>query len=494
MEQIIAFSQEAFFYRALFAAGMVGVICGILGVFIVLRNMSLIGDALAHAILPGVVLAVIFVGGSVISFFYGSVLAGLVTVIIITWIQQNVSTKNDAAIGIVFTTMYSIGVIGISRVSSEGVHLDLKDFLVGNVLGVSNEDLYLTLGVLIYVVLSVVLLYRYLFAITFQSVIAKTMGIPVQMIHYFLMLLLSFAVVASVRTVGIILEVAMLITPAATAILLFKRLHQVIIASGLIGLLATTSGLLVAIALDAPPAPMMAVVAALFYLVAVFFAPKKGLFFKMHRRNQLQRKIRWEDIIKQAYRLNENEGLTISNLSERLQLNTAQLQRSLNLLKNKGFFEKNELQLTDKGRDAGKQLVRAHRLWETYLVEKLGLAEHQIHEDAEKYEHLLSEELVDEVEDRLGYPETDPHGSPIPTKIGGTALATMQLKDSATITHHQISNLVTARLWDLGLMPDVPISVHEKTNTYIAVQQAERTIKIPAELARAVAVEMGDNI
>ncbi len=200
MSELLEILQQEWAIRALIASSLVGVMCGVLGCFIVLRNMSLVGDALAHAILPGVVFAFVIVGYSALGFFTGAVIAGLLTALGITWIQHNVGTKNDAAIGIVFTAMFSIGVMGISYISrNEGVHLDLKDFLFGNVLGVANSDLYLTTGVTVYVVISVIVFYRYLFVSTFQPVIAETMGIPVQLIHYFLMLLLSFAVVASLQ-------------------------------------------------------------------------------------------------------------------------------------------------------------------------------------------------------------------------------------------------------------------------------------------------------
>ena len=247
---------------------MVGIMCGALGAFIVLRNMSLIGDALAHAILPGIVVAFVLVGYSTIGFFVGSVIAGLLTAVGITWIQHNVKTKNDAAIGIVFTAMFSIGVMGISWISrNEGVHLDLKDFLFGNVLGVSNEDLYLTGIVAIYVIISLIVFYRYLFATTFQPIIAETMGISVKVIHYYLMLLLSFAVVASLRTVGVILVVAMLITPASTALLLTDRLNKVIPLAALIGLISAVLGLLLAIIFETTPGPAMAVTATALYLI-----------------------------------------------------------------------------------------------------------------------------------------------------------------------------------------------------------------------------------
>ena len=132
----------------------------------------------------------------------------------------------------------------------EGVHLDLKDFLFGTVLGVSTEDIIITAMVTMFCITSVIVFYRYLFITTFQPTIAATMGISVKTMHYFLMLLLSFAIVTALRTVGIILVVAMLITPSATALLLSDKLKRVIAISGLIGFISAVIGLLVAILLD----------------------------------------------------------------------------------------------------------------------------------------------------------------------------------------------------------------------------------------------------
>jgi len=409
---------EEWAIRALISSTIVGITCGLLGSFIVLRNMALIGDALAHAILPGVVVAFSIVGMSTVAFFIGSVTAGLITAIIITWIQGNVNTKNDAAIGIVFTTMFALGVIGISSANRQpGVHLDLKDFLFGTTLGVNNEDIYLLIGIGIYVVISVIVFYRYLFVSTFQPVIAETMGVSVRMIHYFLMLILSFVIVASLKAVGIILVVAMLITPASTALLLSNKLQNVLIISSFIGFLSAVSGMILSIQYDTTPGPMMAVMAAIFYTTAVFFAPKKGLVFKTFRNRQLRNKIHLEDTLKQAFRLQQKGNLTFQNLQEQLGYNTNLLRNNLSKMAKKNIVKLTPvLALTESGQEQANKLVRAHRLWETYLVDAMGLSAEQIHEDAEKYEHLLTDAMLDEVDAKLGFPKQDPHGSPIPPK------------------------------------------------------------------------------
>jgi ABC-type Mn2+/Zn2+ transport system permease subunit/Mn-dependent DtxR family transcriptional regulator len=405
--------------RALLASIMVGVMCGILGCFIVLRNMSLIGDALSHAVLPGVVVAFIMVGYSALGFFIGSVIAGLLSAIAITWIQQNVRTKNDAAIGIVFTAMFSFGVMGISWLShKQGVHLDLKDFLFGNVLGVGDQDLWLTAAVTLTVIGSVIIFYRYLFVTTFQSVIAKTMGINVQMVHYLLMLLLSFSVVASLQTVGVILVVAMLITPASTALLLSDRLQRVLVIAALTGAATAVLGFFVAVAMDTAPGPAMTVLATLFYLIAVFFSPRKGLIFNYLRRRKLKTRIQLEDILKQSLKLHDVNNLSFDNLKNNIGFDSSVLKNHLQTLENRGFIhnKNGDLILSTEGVTFATRLVRAHRLWESYLATSIGLTGEQVHDEAEHYEHLLTDDLLDEIDEKLGFPELDPHGEPIPKK------------------------------------------------------------------------------
>lgn len=494
LDTLHTFATEEWAIRALIASSLVGITCGVLGCFIVLRNMALIGDALSHAILPGVVVAFVLVGYSTLGFFIGASVAGLITAIGITWIQSNVNTKNDAAIGIVFTAMFSIGVMGISQISREdGVHLDVKDFLFGQILGISNEDIYLTAFVTVYVILSIIIFYRYLFVSTFQSVIAETMGISVKVIHYFLMLLLSFAVVSSLQTVGVILVVAMLITPASTALLLSDRLNRVLIIAGFVGLLSAVLGMILADYFETTPGPAMAVTAAMIYLITVFFAPKKGLLFSFFRKRKLQLKIELEDTMKQALKLHEKGNLAFKSLFDRLGFKSNRLKTHIKTLVARGLMmsEKNSLQLTTSGIDEAKRLVRAHRLWETYLVQKIGLTEEQIHEDAEKYEHLLTDELLDEVDENLGFPSMDPHGSPIPSKKGGpkNPLVKLIVNQKAKIAQSQYNSEITTKLWQLGLLPGSVFTLKSNQKEVVEIIYNNKTIKIPKGIARKINIE-----
>ena len=493
MSELFQILTEEWAIRALIASSLVGLMCGVIGTFMVLRNMSLIGDAISHAILPGIFVAFVLVGYSSLGFFAGTLGAALLSAVAITWIQEHVRTKNDAAIGIIFTFMFSLGVIGISYLNNQqGVHLDLKDFLFGTILGVSDEDLIITAAVTLYSIVSIVVFYRYLFITTFQPTIAQTMGISVRMMHYFLMLLLSFAVVAALRTVGIILVVAMLITPPATALLLSKKLQHVLVLSGLIGLFSAIIGLLLAIVFNTTPGPAMCVVATLFYFMAVFFSPSKGLLFKYLRKRSQSIKIEREDIVKYLSKEINQTTASISAISTALGIPHNKTKSRLSSLIGDGFILKKEDRylLSAKGDIEAQKLVRAHRLWETFLVNQVGLEDTEIHDDAEKYEHLLDKNLLDQLDKKLGYPTLDPHGSPIPVQIKQPARPLIRLKprSRASISNDQISDEVESKLWELGLTPTSKIQILKMEKMEVTIQHGNKKIEIPAELAALINV------
>lgn len=491
MQELLQTMTEPFAIRALIACSMVGIMCGIIGCFIVLRNMSMIGDALSHAILPGIFVSFVLVGYSTIGFFVGSVVAGVVTALLITWIQHNVKTKNDASIGIVFTFMFSLGVLGISWLSDEkGAHLDLQDFLFGTAMGISTEDVIITALVMVYTIISVAIMYRYLFATTFQPTIAETMGISVKMVHYFLMLLLSFAVVASLRTVGVILVVAMLVTPSSIALLLSNRLRRVIVISALVGLLSAILGLMLAIYFNTPPGPMMVVVATALYALSAAFAPEKGLVPRYLRKVSQANKIEQEDILKYMHK--QDKAVAVSALSEYLGIKSNRAQFHISALSKEGYLTSGgQIELTYKGKQKAEKLVRAHRLWESYQVEKMGLQEGQIHDEAERLEHHLTEDILDQVDQKLGYPATDPHGSPIPPKRIKPKKALLDIRPGKTvnIAGDQISEEVESDLWELGWTAGMAIQMVKIGKEEISVKVNGQNKSITARLAEKINVD-----
>ena len=433
MAELFEYLQYPWIIRAMIASVMVGISCGLLGVFIVLRNMALIGDALSHAILPGIVLAFLIFGTYHLSgFFIGAVFAGLVAAVAITWIQQNLPTKNDAAIGIIFTVMFALGVIGISILSRrEGVHLDLNDFLFGNVLGVSTEDLYLNFLIVLVVIASMVFFYRYFYLSSFQESFAKALGINTSLIHYYLMLMLSFTVVASLQTVGVILVVAMLVSPASTAILWSDNLRKILILSAIIGMLSAILGLTAAVFFEIPPGPTMAVVAFIFYLVSSLFAPEKGVLANYLKQSKYKKRVIREDLIKYLCKNAHKGALSAETISDDIGLPANGTQRFLRKMKRDGDLknpEPGQWICTSSGLKKGIQLVRAHRLWESWLVANTGLNEDQIHNDAELYEHLLDRETIDYIDASLGFPDRDPHGEHIPKIYDQKKVPMLELK------------------------------------------------------------------
>jgi len=268
--------QYEFLQKALFTSVIVGIICGVLGSFIILRGMSLMGDAISHAVLPGVALS--YMMG--INYFYGAVTFGLMTAFGIGFITQNSRVKNDTSIGIVFSAFFAVGIILIGKANTS---TDLTSILFGNVLSVRNSDMWMTLAVGVVVLIAVALFYKELLVSTFDPTLAAAYGLPNKLIHYFLMVLLTLVTVASLQTVGIILVVAMLITPAATAYLLTNRLSIMITISAILGALSAVIGLYISFVYNWPSGAAIVLVTTSFFVVAFLFSPQHGIVWRQLR-------------------------------------------------------------------------------------------------------------------------------------------------------------------------------------------------------------------
>jgi manganese transport system permease protein len=268
-----ALFQYEFLQKALFTSVMVGVICGIVGCFIILRGMSLMGDAISHAVLPGV--AISYMLG--ISFFFGAVITGVLTAIGIGYVSQNSRIKHDMAIGIMFTSMFAVGIVIITLMKSSA---DLYHILFGNVLAVRMSDMWITVGIGVLVIGLVTLFYKELLVSTFDPTMAQSYGLPNKWIHYALMVVLTMVTVASLQTVGIVLVVAMLITPAATAYLLTNRLSVMIYLAAFFGIIASVLGLYFSFIYNLASGATIVLVSAFMFAMAFFFSPSQGLVWK----------------------------------------------------------------------------------------------------------------------------------------------------------------------------------------------------------------------
>lgn len=270
---IDALMHYGFLQKALTTSIMVGIICGVIGCFIILRGMALMGDAISHAVLPGVALS--YMLG--INFFFGAVFTGVLTSLGIGFISQHSRIKNDVSIGIMFTAAFASGIIMITLMKSS---TDLYHILFGNVLAVRPSEMWSTLLIGIIVLLSIYAFYKELLVSSFDSTMAAAYGLPTRVIHYFLMTLLTLVTVASLQTVGIVLVVAMLITPAATAYLLTNRLWVMLYLSAGIGVLSSIFGLYFSYTYNLASGAAIVLAATVLFILAFAFSPKQGLIWR----------------------------------------------------------------------------------------------------------------------------------------------------------------------------------------------------------------------
>ncbi|HUV88140.1 MAG TPA: metal ABC transporter permease [Anaerolineae bacterium] len=271
-----------FMVRGLVASVMVGIVCATVGTYVVLRGMAFFGDALAHAILPGVAVGYLVSGGARGPVFWWALGTGVLTAIWIGAVGKGAQIKEDAAIGIIFAGMFALGIALISTMRSYAV--DLAHFLFGDVLGVSNGDLWLTgvLGGLI--LLTILALYKEFLVLSFDPVLAVTLRLPSTVLYYLLLVLIALTIVVSLQTVGVALMVAMLVTPAATAYLLTRRLPAMMGLAALIGALSGVVGLYLSYYVRVASGAAIVLVCTAFFLVALLLSPRRGLVWGWLRR------------------------------------------------------------------------------------------------------------------------------------------------------------------------------------------------------------------
>jgi manganese/iron transport system permease protein len=271
-----------FMLRGLLASLMVGMLCAVVGSYVVLRGMAFFGDALAHAILPGIAVAYLLS----INFFWGALAMGLLTAVGIGFLSRRGEIKEDTAIGVIFAACFALGVALLSTVQTYSV--DLAHILFGNVLGVSNIDLWLTAGLGLVVLLAVVFLYKEFLVVSFDPILAATLRLPLHVLNYSLLILIALTIVVSIQTVGVALMMAMLVTPAASAYLLTRRLWHMMIVGAVIGALSSVAGLYLSFYANVASGAAVVLVCTGFFVVAFLFAPQRGAVWAWLRRTQPQ--------------------------------------------------------------------------------------------------------------------------------------------------------------------------------------------------------------
>ena len=420
---------------------LAGLLCAIatasLGNFLVLRKMSLLGDAISHAVLPGLAIAFL-VSQSRNSWvmFLGAIAAGVLTALLSEWIHNAGKVDEGAALGVVFTSLFALGLVLIVR-AADSVDLDADCVLYGaielspldtvEIFGAHIPQAVVVLACVATInVLFVAVCFKELLITTFDPLLATTSGFRSRMMHYLLMILVAVTAVASFQTVGSVLVVAMMIVPPAAAYLLTERLSTMIWLSCLLGGLAAVTGHLAAVTVPSwfglgstSTAGMIAVMAGLFFIGCWLLSPKQGVMISLIRRYTLAWRILCDDILALLYRVEERQlsiSPNISKLSDLLLAWRLAVWLACRRLSRHGLLDRSDDRylLSDSGRQRAIPLVRSHRLWEEYLVSQLGLPTDRIHDKAELYEHYTSSQLRQDLSAETNAPEQDPHGSPIP--------------------------------------------------------------------------------
>lgn len=422
----------------LLAATLAAIACGVLGNFLVLRKLSLMGDAISHSVLPGLVIAILITGAVAVGpVMLGAALAGIVTVVLVELIKSLGRVESGAAMGVVFSILFALGVLLLQRASAGAAHIDTECVLYGQLETLvwydapASLDALLSFSTLQHLPRQVVTLaavaaiaiaftavfFKELRIAAFDAALATTQGFNATLMHYLLMLLVAAATVASFEAVGSILVIAMLVGPAATARLLTDRLLTQIMWSIAI---ATTAGVVGYLAATAVPAAFglasvnaagtITAVVGLLFTLALFASPSHGFVMRTVRRGRLSRRAAIDDVLAELFRAAERglDRVPLADLTAslagrpvRAAVRTAAQRK---LIQTSGA----ELTLTDTGHRAAARVIRRHRLWERYLVDRAGVALDHVHDPAEQLEHIDTEPPEG--------PDRDPHGRDIPAE------------------------------------------------------------------------------
>lgn len=420
----------------LLAGALASVGCGLLGNFLVLRRLSLMGDAISHSVLPGLVIAFLIASTrSPLVMFLGAAIAGVATVVLVELVKKLGRVEPGAAMGVVFSILFAAGVLLIEQAAARHIDLDADCVLHGqletlawygapdSIAGLFTRSTLdavprqvTTLAIMVVLAFAfVVVLFKELRIAAFDAALATTQGFNATLLHYLLMVFVAAATVASFEAVGSILVIAMLVCPAATARLFTDRLPSQIAWSVAISLATGVGGYLAATAVPAAfgkdavnAAGAMTLVAGGLLAFAIVASPRHGVVTRVIRRRRLAARIATDDLLAALFRAEELErdGLARDELP-RLFAGRA-IAPALRRASRDGLVsaDPTRVRLTETGRDAAAEIVRRHRLWEHYLVDEAGFAPDHVHEPAEQLEHIATQPPPG--------PDLDPHGRAIP--------------------------------------------------------------------------------
>ena len=484
-----------FMRNALAMVVIVGITSSVLSCLLVVRRQALMGDAISHSVLVGVVLG--WMLGQHAGIFWGALASGILSGVAITYVERNSRVKLDAAMGVLFTFSFALGLAIISMVRPTGI--DLFHVLFGNVLGVGREELALTALCGALVLGTLCLFFRGFHLWSFDEQMARAAGIPTGLLHYVFTALLSATIVASLQAVGLILVIAMLVTPGATAYLLSNRLGSMMAIAAGVGLLSGVAGLYGSYYFDVASGPAMVLVVSAFFGAAFLFAPRHGILARSRARRRQQRDSLEEDVLRAVVTLDREFGRQVDArlLCDRLAAPVRTVRTALRRLRARGLLQPGSgpVRPTAKGVESAAPLVRRHRVIESYLYQVEGYGMADLHAAAEALEHDIEPETLEHMQRSVDESPFDPHGHRIPRDGGDLRpVAATPLAELAAGTAGRISMLDDDRsdiLLDLveqGLLPRAPLRVLGTSGRCVHISVSGHETVLSEEQARRVFV------
>lgn len=396
----------------------------LIGTYAFLRKRALIGDAVAHSLLPGLCLGFMLSGEKNMTYLLlGAFLTGWMSTFLVDFIVNNSKVKQDTAIGIVLSFFFGFGVVLLTYIQKYGggKQAGLDHFLFGQAAAINKGDLWIFAVIFAIILLSVIIFHQLFKTICFNRDYAQAIGLPVRLLEFIITSLTVLSIAAGIQALGVVLMSALIITPAASARFWTHKLGVILLLSVIFSVFSGITGAYVSYAWSGmPTGPWVVLVLSIITVISVFFSPGRGVLAKFSRSARNAKKIREENILKAIYIFHESQGLqkaldrevSTVDLIELRNFDTSDLQKGINRLIKKGFLEKSngKYQLTAAGKKESKRIVRLHRLWEQYLLKRTSIDTDHVHSGAEVIEHIITPEIERELEKDLGIegiPEED---------------------------------------------------------------------------------------
>jgi manganese/zinc/iron transport system permease protein len=401
---------------------LLGVGSAYVGTYSFLDKKALLGDAISHAVLPGICLGFMLAGEKNPLFIVsGAFISGALATFLSSWLNKNTRLSEDAIIASILSIFFGFGIVLLTIIQKSGnpEMAGLNQFIFGNAIAIQESDLYIYGGLAVFIILCLTIFQKEFSLLVFNPDYGRAIGFPMGMIRLTFNVLMILSVVIGIQAIGVVLMAALLITPGAAARFWTDRLGVLVILAGVFSAISGVFGTYISFVIpQMPTGPWVVVFLSILALISFLFAPKKGVLSRYISRRIYLKKTHRDHLLKLLYKgIEANKpGLPIEEIYEAFPFQKKQSRQSIKNLSKDNFITQNQIfiELSTSGKSEAKRIVRLHRLWELYLNEYMNIAPDHVHDTAEKLEHILTPEMEELLESRLNFPKLDPHQENIP--------------------------------------------------------------------------------